>query len=122
GNQTAGDALKAALRVSSPAAGARSGIPISAVPLSTRSEPEVQVSAVNVPAQVREGEPFHVEVVIDANHDDEGTIEVYRGPHKVLSEQRKLKKGENRFQFRQALTQERLAMYTVKVRSLQRDT
>jgi Mg-chelatase subunit ChlD len=113
GNQTAGDALKAALRA---------GLPVSAVPLLTRDDPEVQVSAVQVPAQVREGEPFNVEVVIDANHDDEGTIEVFRGPHKLLSERRKLKKGENRFQFKQSLTQDRLASYTVKVRALQYDT
>ncbi len=38
----------------------------------TRHDPEVQVSAVNVPAQVQQGEPFNVEVVIDSNHDDEG--------------------------------------------------
>src|SRR5262249_26920657 len=88
GNQTHGDALKAALRA---------GVPISAVPLKTRDDPEVQVSAVNVPAQVREGEPFYVEAVIDANHDDEGTIEVYRNEHKILSEKQKIRKGENRF-------------------------
>lgn len=113
GNATAGDALKAALRA---------GIPISTLPLKTRDDLEVQVSSVQVPAQVREGEPFNVEVVIDSNHDDEGTIEVFRGPHKILSERRKLKKGENRYQFRQSLTQERLATFTVMVRSLTSDT
>jgi Mg-chelatase subunit ChlD len=107
GNQTAGDALKAALR---------GGVPVTTVPLKTRDDPEVQVSAVQVPAQVREGEPFYVEAVIDANHDDEGTIEVFRNEHKVLSEKQKIKKGENRFRFRQTLDKERLATYTVKVR------
>jgi Ca-activated chloride channel homolog len=110
GNATAGDALKAALR---------GKVPVSTVPLKTRAEPEVQVSAVNVPAQVREGEPFNVEVVIDSNHDDEGTIEVYRGPHKIDGKRFKVKKGENRFQFRQTLTQERLAQYTVRVSGFQ---
>jgi Ca-activated chloride channel homolog len=107
GNQTAGDALKAALR---------GGVPVSAVPLAGRTEPEVQVSAVNVPAQVREGEPFYVEVVIDSNHDDEsGQIDVYRGAHKVVSEKKPLKKGENRFRFRQTVTGEKLAHYTARV-------
>ena len=46
GNQTAGDAIRAALR---------GGVPVSTVPLATRTEPEVQVSNVNVPVQVREG-------------------------------------------------------------------
>ena len=36
---------------------------VSTVPLPTRTDPEVQVSAVNVPAQVQQGEPFNVEVV-----------------------------------------------------------
>jgi Ca-activated chloride channel homolog len=106
GNQTAGDALKAALRA---------GIPVSTVPLKTRDDPEVQVSAVNVPAQVREGEPFHVEAVIDSNHDDEVNVEIFRNEHKIHSERQKIKKGENRFKFRQSLTSERLATYTVKV-------
>jgi Ca-activated chloride channel family protein len=106
GNQTKGDALKASLRAA---------VPISTVPLSTRSEPEVQVSSVQVPAQVREGEPFYVEVVIDANHDDEGTIEVFRGDHKVVNESKKIKKGENRFRFRQSLTNERLSQFSVRI-------
>ena len=106
GNQTAGDALKAALRAK---------IPISTVPLPTRSDPEVQVADVQVPAQVREGEPFYVEVVIESNHDDEGTIDVYRGAHKVVSEKRKIKAGENRFRFRQTIASERLAEYTVTI-------
>src|SRR5262249_22653317 len=108
GNQTTGDAVKAALR---------SGIPVSTVPLKTRDDPEVQVSSVQVPAQVREGEPFHVDVVIDATHDDEVTIDVSRNEHKILTEEhKKLKKGENRLRFRQSLEKERLATYTVKVR------
>lgn len=106
GNQTLGDAVKAALRA---------GVPISTVPLPSRMEPEVQVSAVNVPAQVREGEPFYVEVVVDSNHDDEGTIEIFRGAFKMVSETKKIKKGENRFRFRES-TKERLAQYSAKIR------
>lgn len=108
GNQTAGDAIKAALRA---------GLPIDTVPLKTREEPEVQVSAVRVPAQVLQGEPFYVEVVVDSNHDDEGDIEVYRGPIKVASERKAIKKGENRFRFQQAIEQDRLATYTARARN-----
>ncbi len=113
GNQTLGDALKAALRAD---------VPISTIPLKTRTDPEVQVSAVNVPAQVREGEPFKLEVVIDANHEDEGVIEIYRGSHKIHTETRKLQKGENRIAYRQSIQGERLAVYTVRVRGLKQDT
>ena len=113
GNETAGSALKSALQ---------GGLPVSTVPLATRTEPEVQVSAVNLPAQVRQGEPFYVEVVIDANHDDEGQVTVYRGPHQVVSERRAIKKGENRFRFQQTVTSERLAHYTARVHGLSSDT
>src|SRR5437763_11768734 len=75
GNQTAGDAMRAALR---------GGVPIDTVPLPSRAEPEGQLSAVNVPAQVREGEPFNVEVVISSNHADEGYVELFHGAHKVM--------------------------------------
>jgi Ca-activated chloride channel family protein len=107
GNATSGDALKAALRA---------GVPISTVPLARKTDPEVQVSAVNVPAQVKQGEPFYVEVVIDASADGEGDIEVFRNEHKVISERIKLKKGENRRRFPQTIEQERLAKFTVMTR------
>ncbi len=106
GNQTTGDAVRSALR---------GGIPIYTFPLPVRGDPEVQASAVEVPAQVREGEPFYVEVVVDSNHDDEGDVEVYRGAHKVVSEKINVKAGENRFRFRQQITGERMAEYTARV-------
>jgi uncharacterized membrane protein len=107
GNETAGDAVRSALR---------GGVPVWAVPLPVRADPEVQVSEVNVPAQVREGEPFYVEVLVDSNHDDEGEVEVFRGAHKVVSEKVKLKTGENRFRFRQQITSERMAEFTARVK------
>ncbi|HUG67819.1 MAG TPA: VWA domain-containing protein, partial [Pirellulaceae bacterium] len=113
GNETTGDALATA---------ARSRVPISTVPLPTRAEAEVQVSEVNVPAEVREGEPFYVEVVIHANHEDEGLIEVYRGDHKVIGETRKLVTGENRFRFQQSIERDRLAAFSVRVSGLTEDT
>ena len=110
GNQTSGDAVKSALNA---------GISVSTVPLPTRTDPEVQVAAVNVPAQVLQGEPFNVEVVIDSNHDDEGDIEVFRGPLKVIGERKKIKKGENRFVFRQTIEADRLASFKVRTRNFQ---
>jgi hypothetical protein len=74
------------------------------------------VSTVGVPAQVREGEPFYVEVVVDSNHDDEGDIEVFRGPHRVVAEKVKLKAGENKFRFRQQVAGERTSEYTARVK------
>lgn len=113
GNETTGDALAAAMR---------SRVPISVIPLPARAEPEVQVSEVNVPAEVREGEPFLVEVVIHSSHDDEGLVEVYRGDHKVIGETRKLKKGENRLRFQQSVERDRLAAFSARVSGLAHDT
>lgn len=106
GNQTQGDVLKTALG---------SDVEISTWPLQTRDDPEVQVSEVEVPAQVAQGEPFYVDVVIDSNHDDKATLEIFRGPHKIISEERDLKKGDNRFRFRQTIERERLAELTVRI-------
>lgn len=96
GNQTSGNVLASA--------GAR-GRRISTVPLQTRSDPELQLSSVRVPAQVAEGEPFFLEVVVDANHADEAVIEVYRDDYRILAEQRALVAGENRFRFPQQIDQ-----------------
>lgn len=106
GNETRGNAIKAALSA---------GLPISTVPLETRGDPEVQVSAVNVPAQVAQGEPFFVEVAVDSNQAGNALIEVFRGPHKVVSETQKLEAGENRFRFRQTIERDRLAEFTVRI-------
>src|SRR5580692_9955645 len=110
GNQTTGDALRTALR---------GGVPVYTVPLSTRQEAEVQVSAVNVPPQIRDGEPFYVEVVIDSNHADEGEVEVFRGAHRVVSEKVKIKPGANTFRFRQQISGERMAEYTARIKGFQ---
>jgi Ca-activated chloride channel family protein len=113
GNQTAGDALQAA---------ARSHVPITTIPLPTRTEPEAQVSEVRVPAEVREGEPFNVDVSIHSNHEDEALIEVFRGDHKVVSEKRTLKVGENQFRFQQSIDRDRLAEFSVRISGLKEDT
>ncbi|MCH2209872.1 MAG: VWA domain-containing protein [Fuerstiella sp.] len=113
GNQTLGDAVSASIQC---------GIPIDVYPLPTRREQEVLVSEVRVPAEVRQGEPFFVEVIIHSNHDDEGLIEVYQADHKVVSERRSIKAGENSFRFRQSVDRERLADFTVRISELGQDT
>jgi uncharacterized membrane protein len=113
GNETAGDIARTV-------SGGKAAVDV--VPLPTRSDLEVQVSSVSVPAQVAQGEPFYVEVAIDSNHDDAVTIEVFRGPHKVVEETQKIKAGENRFRFRQTIERDRLAEYAVRIRGAKEDT
>lgn len=113
GNETGGDALASA---------AQSEIAIDTIALPGRSDPEVQVSAVNVPAEVQEGAPFYVETVIHSNHEDEALIEIFRGDHKVVSEKKKLSPGENRLQFQQSIERDKLAVYTARISGLKEDT
>ena len=113
GNQTTGDLYSAA---------ASAGVPIWTVPLPGRDDPEVQVSEVVVPAEVREGEPFVVEVVVSSNHADEALVEVFRGGFRVLGERRTIVPGENRFRFEQTVDRDRLAMFRARISGLSSDT
>ena len=63
GNETVGDALSVA---------GQSRIPISTVPVPAPTAPEVQVAEVNVPAEVREGEPF----MVDTQQVQDGCLQV----------------------------------------------
>lgn len=113
GLQTSGDAVAAAIRCQ---------VPISVVPLSARSDPEVQVTAVEAPAEVRQGEPFEIRITVHSSHDDQGLLEVFRGDYRVVQESRAFRAGENRLRFTQTIEQDRLATFTVRLSGLQRDT
>ncbi len=109
GRETTGDAVQAA---------AHSAVPVSVVPLPVRDDPEVQVAEATAPAEVRQGEPFYVEVVVVSNHEDEGFIDVYRGDILITEQAKplKVKPGENRFRFRQAIDDQRQTDYVVRIR------
>jgi Mg-chelatase subunit ChlD len=115
GNTTAGDPLKAA-------AAMREKVGVFTVPLPGRTEPEAQLSAVNAPAQVQQGEPFNVEVLVDSNHDDDqGRIEVYRGDIKAADQPVRLKTGENRIVLKQTIERGGLTPITARLKGY-RDT
>jgi Mg-chelatase subunit ChlD len=109
GRQTSGDVLQAA---------SNRRVPVSVVPLPVRDEPEVQVAEATAPAEVRQGEPFYVEVVVSSNHEDQGFIDVYRGDILVSEgkEPLKIRSGENRFRFRQSIDDESQTDYAVRIR------
>ena len=113
GNETEGDVLSAA---------AAADVTVWTVPLPGRDDPEVQISEVVVPPEVREGEPFVVEVVVSSNHADEGLVEVFRGGFRVISERRQLVAGENRLRFEQTVERDRLAIFRARISGLQSDT
>jgi len=106
GNETQGDALRAALGAD---------VRISTISLPTRDDAEVQVSSVDAPAQVREGEPFYLDVAIDANRAGEGIVEVFRGAYRVARQSVTLTEGENNLRLRQTIDGGRMAEFTVRV-------
>jgi len=106
GNQTAGDALAAAVIA---------GVPISTVPLPGCPEDEVYVAAVHAKAQVRRGEPFYVEVVVQSTHDGEGTVQLLRGRQTVSKQRKRLGAGENRLRFRQAVADRPVVTFTAEL-------
>ncbi len=109
GRQTAGDAVQAA---------ASAKVPVSTIALPTRDEPEVQVAEVTAPAQVRQDEPFYIEVTVASNQAGEGYIDVYRGDilHNPDSQPVKIEPGETKFRIRDSITGDKQVEYVVRVR------
>ena len=92
GRETEGDIQRAALK---------SQLALDIVPLKTREDPEIQLAEVRVPAQVAQGEPFFIDVAVNANHDDEVQIDVFKGEHKILSTTKSVVAGKNSFRFQE---------------------
>lgn len=98
GNETQGEAISA---------GIRNAVPVSVVPLPAAESPEVQLAELRIPPNVREGEPFFIDVIVWSNRATEGKITVYRGDFKVVEETKPLEVGENVFRFKQSLENQR---------------
>ena len=110
GNATTGDGFAAAAAL---------GVPVSTVTLPQRVEPEVQIATIQAPAQVRQGEPFYLEVVVNSNIDATGFIDLYRGDIKIGDEEQKpvtLKAGETKFRIRQSVTGQRQVIFAARMR------
>lgn len=100
----------------------QANVPISPVPLQTRSNPDVQLTRIEAPTQVRQGEPFYVEVVVSSNFDTEGHVDLYRGDIQIgepAAEPVKVKKGENRFRFRQTILGKRQESFAARLRGFE---
>ncbi len=110
GNATTDDAVAAA---------AAAGVPVSTVPLPQRSEPEVQLAGIEAPAQVRQGEPFYLEIIVNSNQESTGFIDIYRGDIKIGDEAQKpvtIKAGETKFRIRQTVVGQRQVTFAARLR------
>ncbi len=93
GVETQGDAVHTALR------GKDFGIQIDTVPIYPSDEPEVMVQRLDMPAQVKQGAPFNVEVLIHSNHEDVAEIRLFKNKFEVAKQEARLEEGENRVIF-----------------------
>ncbi len=112
GNETFDDAVAAAMAA---------GMPVFSLPLPGRSEPEVQISSLDAPAQVRQGEPFYLEVVVNSNTDTTGHVDIYRGDIRIgeeTAEPIKIPSGETKFRIRQTVTGQRQVTFAGRLRGL----
>ncbi|MDR0520729.1 MAG: VWA domain-containing protein [Planctomycetaceae bacterium] len=105
GNETAGKGLETNAPL------------LSAMALPEASEPEIQVAELKMPQQVRQGEPFYIETVIQSNVTTDAAISLYRGAFKLLEEKKRLKPGENTYRFKQTIENQRQQEFTVTVQA-----
>jgi Mg-chelatase subunit ChlD len=106
GVETEGDALAAARG---------SPVPISTVPLESRADPEVYVSAVRARGQAQQGEPFSVDAVIHSSRDGECALNLFRDGDLVAEKRVKLAVGESRARFVQTAAGERPITLTARI-------
>ena len=111
GVETQGDAVHTALR------GKDFGIQIDTVPLYPSDEPEVMVQRLDMPAQVKQGAPFSVEVLIHSNHEDVAEIRLFRNKFEVAKQEARLEEGENRVMFTQTAMDSGTLTYDALCRS-----
>ncbi len=112
GVETKGDALRTALR------GKAFGVQIDTVPIYPSAEPEVMVERIDMPSQVKQGEPFNLEVIVRSNHEDMAEIRLFKNKFELASRKVRLKAGENRIRFSQTLTESGMLTYDAVCRSI----
>lgn len=105
GVETQGDALRTGLR------GKTFGVQIDTAPIYPSDQPEVMVERIDTPVQVKQGEPFNLEVFIHSNHKDFAEIRLFKNKFEVAKQEVPLKVGENRVTFLQTSTESGMLTY-----------
>ena len=105
GVETRGDVLRAGLR------GKAFGIQIDTVPIYPSDEPEVMIERIDAPMQVKQGEPFHLEVFVHSNREDFAEIRLHKNKFEVAKQTVRLEVGENRIRFSQTATESGMMTY-----------
>ena len=111
GVETQGDVIHTGLR------GQDFGVQIDTVPLYPSDEPEVMLERIDAPAQVKQGEPFSLEVLVHSNHEDIAEIRLFKNKFEVATQEVRLVAGENRVLFTQTSTESGTLTFDALARS-----
>ena len=105
GVETRGDVLRAGLR------GKAFGVQIDTVPIFPSDAPEVMIERIDAPMQVKQGEPFHLEVFVHSNREGFAEVRLHKNKFEVAKQTVRLEVGENRIRFSQTATESGMMTY-----------
>ena len=105
GVETRGDVLRAGLR------GKAFGVQIDTVPIFPSDKPEVMIERIDAPMQVKQGEPFHLEVFVHSNRKDLAEVRLHKNKFEMAKQTVRLEVGENRIRFSQTATESGMMTY-----------
>lgn len=88
---------------------------VDALILEGATGPDAQLTELNVPAQLREGQSLTLQTVIDASEAMTGTLVLYQNGSPTATRQVELKKGENRFAFSDLAAQTGIITYSAQI-------
>lgn len=91
------------------------GIPVDVYTIENETATDAQVSSVDIPSTVREGQAFTVTVMLYAQMDTRGTLVLYAGNEPVATRDVSLRKGENRYSFEIVAQSPGVMTYTAKL-------
>lgn len=77
--------------------------------------PDAQISQMNVPSRVYQGQSFTVTVQVTANHDTAGTLVLYQNRTPVSSREVTLRRGDNTFTFRDVAADTGVVTYEARL-------
>ena len=77
--------------------------------------PDAQISQLNVPSRVYQGQSFTVTVQVMANHDTAGTLVLYQNRTPVSSREVTLRRGDNTFTFRDTAADTGVVTYEARL-------
>ena len=77
--------------------------------------PDAQISQLNVPSRVYQGQSFTVTVQVTANHDTTGTLVLYQNRTPVSSREVTLRRGDNTFTFRDTAAETGVVTYEARL-------